>query len=140
MHASFNKASALTETIIGAAIEVHRHFGPGLLESVYEWALCKELEIRGLSVESQRSVVIRYKQFSREDLLRFDLLVEGCVLVEVKAKECILPIHKAQTLSYMQLLDVPLGLLFNFHAIILKKGMHRLILPGANLPMAGTSP
>ncbi len=134
MHALFQKASELTEPIIGAAIEVHRHFGPGLLESVYEWALCKELELRGFHVENQRSVVIRYKQFAREDTLRFDILVGGCVLVEVKAVDGILPIHKAQTLSYMQLLDVPLGLLFNFHSIILKKNMHRLILPGANLP------
>ena len=134
MHGLFKTASALTEPIIGAAIEVHRHFGPGLLESVYEWALCKELDLRGLKLENQQSVIIRYKQFTREDTLRFDVLAEGCVLVEVKAAEGLLPIHKAQTLSYMKLLDVPLGLLFNFHAITLAKGIHRLILPGANLP------
>jgi len=134
MHGLFKTASALTEPIIGAAIEVHRHFGPGLLESVYEWALCKELDLRGLKLENQQSVIIRYKQFTREDTLRFDILVEGCVLVEIKAAEGLLPIHKAQTLRYMKLLDVPLGLLLNFHAIALTKGMHRLILPGANIP------
>ena len=84
---------------------------------------------------SQKLVMIQYKGFTREEPLRFDMLVEGCVLVEAKTVEKILPIHKAQLLSYMKLLNVPLlplGLLINFHEINLTDGVHRLILPGAN--------
>ena len=77
-------------------------------------------------------MVITYKAFSREEPLRFDMLVEDCVLVEAKAVEKILPIHKAQLLSYMKLLDIPIGLLINFHEMKLADGVHRLILPGAN--------
>ena len=81
---------------------------------------------------SQKLLMIEYKGFTREEPLRFDMLVEGCVLVEAKAVEKVLPIHKAQLLSYMKLLNVPLGLLINFHEIKLTDGVHRLILPGAN--------
>ena len=77
--------------------------------------------------------MIEYKGFTREEPLRFDLLVEGCVLVEVKAVEKILPIHKAQLLSYMRVIDVPIGLLINFHELKVIDGISRLILPGANL-------
>ena len=132
MHSLFQKASGLTESIIGAAIEVHRDKGSGLIESIYEWCLTKEIELRGLSYLSQNSVVITYKGFTREEPLRFDILVEGCVLVEAKAVEKILPIHKAQLLSYMKLLDVPIGLLINFHEMRLTDGVHRMILSGAN--------
>ena len=76
--------------------------------------------------------MIEYKGFTREEPLRFDMLVEGCVVVEAKAVEKILPIHKAQLLSYMKLLNIPLGLLINFHEMKLPDGVHRLILPGAN--------
>ncbi len=132
MHPLFAKASGLTESIIGAAIEVHRDKGPGLIESVYEWCLTKELELRGLSFASQKIVVIEYKGFTREEPLRYDVFVEGCVLVETKAVERVLPIHKAQLLSYMKLLNVPIGLLMNFHEMKLTNGISRLILPGAN--------
>jgi GxxExxY protein len=132
MHRLFEKASGLTETIIGAAIEVHRMMGPGLLESIYEWCLLRELELRGVSAVNQKLVIVRYKQFQREETLRFDVLAEECVLVDAKAVERILPIHKAQLLSYMKLLDVPLGLVINFHEIKLADGVSRLILPGAN--------
>jgi len=132
MHPLFPRASDLTETIIAAAIEVHRDKGPGLIESIYEWCLLKELGLRRLACVSQKSVQIEYKGFTREEPLRFDLLVEGCVLVEAKAAEKILPIHKAQLLSYMKLLDVPLGLLVNFHEMKVTDGISRLILPGAN--------
>ena len=132
MHPLFNKASGLTESIIGAAIEVHRDKGPGLIESIYQWCLTKEFELRSLSWLSQKVVSITYKGFTREEPLRFDLLVEDCVLVETKAVEAILPIHKAQLLSYMKLLDVPVGLLINFHEMRLTDGVGRLILPGAN--------
>jgi GxxExxY protein len=132
MHPFFEKASGLTETIIAAAIEVHRDKGPGLIESIYEWCLLKELELRGLSCVSQKSILVEYKGFTRKEPLRFDVLVEGCVLVEVKAVENVLPIHKAKLLSYMKLLNIPLGLLINFHEMKVTDGISRLILPGAN--------
>ena len=133
MHPLFPKADGLTENIIGAAIEVHKDKGPGLVEPIYEWCLLRELELRQLATEDQRIVRITYKGFVREDPLRFDVLVEGCVLVEAKAVEKILPIHKAQLLSYMKLLNVPIGLLINFNVAKLTDGVSRLILPGANL-------
>jgi GxxExxY protein len=132
MHPLFEKASRLTESVIGAAIEVHRDKGPGLIESIYEWCMTRELELRGLAYVCQRIVVIEYKGFTREEPLRFDLLIEGCLLLEVKAVRDVSPIHKAQLLSYMKLLDVPLGLLINFHEMKLVDGVHRLILPGAD--------
>ena len=95
--------------------------------------MLKELGLRGLACVSQKSIVIEYKEFTREEPLRFDLLVEGCLLVEAKAVEKILPIHKAQLLSYMKLLDMPIGLLINFHEMKVTEGVSRLILPGANL-------
>ncbi len=132
MHPLFKRASGLTETIIAAAIEVHRDKGLGLIESIYEWCLLKELGLRGLECITQKSVLIEYKGFTREEPLRFDVLVQSCVLVEAKAVEKVLPIHKAQALSYMKLLNVPVGLLINFHELKLTDGVHRLILPGAN--------
>jgi GxxExxY protein len=132
MHPLFTKASGLTETIIAAAIEVNRDKGPGLIESIYEWCLLKELGLRGLACVGQKVVLIEYKGFTREEPLRFDVLVEGCVLVEVKAVEKTLPIHKAQLLSYMKLLNVPVGLLINFHEMKVTDGVSRLILAGAN--------
>jgi GxxExxY protein len=123
----------LTHEIIAAAIEVHKDKGPGLLESVYEWCLMIELGLRGYATTNQKCVQIRYKGHTREELLRFDLLVEGCVFVEVKAVDKVHPIHKAQLLSYMKLLDIPLGLLINFNVMKLTNGVCRLMLPGVNL-------
>jgi len=133
MHRSYQKAASLTETIIAGAIEVHRDKGPGLIESIYEWCLLKELGLRGLACLSQKAVIVEYKGFTREEPLRFDVLVEECVLVEAKAVEKVLPIHKAKLLSYMKLLDVPLGLLINFHEMKVTDGISRMILPGANM-------
>lgn len=133
MHFLYSKAAPLTESIIAAAIEVHKTLGPGLLESIYEWSLTRELELRNLASCCQKNIVIRYKGFEREEPLRFDVLVEGCVLVEIKAVEALKPIHKATLLSYMKLLDVPLGLAINFHEVKLVDGVSRLILPGANI-------
>ena len=132
MHPLYSKASGLTHEIIAAAIEVHKDKGPGLLESIYEWCLIKELEMRGLAVRNQKSVIIRYKGFEKDEPLKFDVLVEECVQVEIKAVETVHPIHKAQLLSYMKLLNVPLGLLINFNVLKLTDGVSRLILPGAN--------
>ena len=133
MHPLYEKADKLSSEVIGAAIEVHRDKGPGLIESIYEWCLLKELGLRGLACVNQKSVVIEYKGFTREEPLRFDLLVEDCLLVEAKAVEKILPIHKAQLLSYMKLIDVPIGLLIHFHEMKVTEGVSRLILRGANL-------
>jgi GxxExxY protein len=133
MHPLFKKADGLTANIIGGAIEVHRDKGPGLIESIYERCLVHELHLRGLGTVNQRVVHISYKDLVFDEPLRFDVLVEDCVLVENKCVEKVLPIHKAQLLSYMKLLNVPVGLLINYHAIVLKNDIHRLILPGANL-------
>ena len=132
MHPLFEKASGLTENVIASAIEVHRDKGPGLIESIYEWCLTKEFHLRGLSCVRQSLVIIEYKGFTREEPLRLDLLVEDCLLVEGKAVEKVLPIHKEQLLSYMKLLNVPVGLLINFHEMKVTDGISRLILPGAN--------
>ena len=133
MHPLFAKADALTGTLIAAAIEVHKDKGPGLVESIYEWCLLCEVELRQLNSTNQKLVNITYKRFTRQEPLRFDLLVEGCVLIEAKAVERILPIHKAQLLSYMKLLNVPVGLLINFNENKLTDEVSRLLLPGANL-------
>ena len=134
MHPNFAKADRLSGEVIGAAILVHRIMGPGLLESIYERCLLRELELRGVPVLNQEEVVIDYKGTVFKETLKFDLLVAGCLLVELKAIHDVLPIHKAQLLSYMKLLNVPLGLLFNFHEVKLVDGISRLILPGANKP------
>ena len=139
MHASFQKASRLTETIIGAAVEVHRDKGAGLVESIYEWCLVCELELRKQPVTSQRAVRITYKGFSKEEQLRYDVLVGECVLVEVNAVTNVVPVHKAQLLSYMKLLDVPIGLLINFDAQRLTDGVSRLILQGADGELSASS-
>lgn len=132
MHPLYPKASKLTESIIGAAIEVHRDKGPGLVESIYEWCMIKELGLRQLTAVNQKTIQITYKGFTKDEPLRFDLLVEDCVLIEAKSVEHVLPIHKAQLLSYMKLLNVPLGLLINFIVSKLTDGVSRLILPGAD--------
>lgn len=133
MHPQFAVADSMTGNVIAAAIEVHRTIGPGLLEPIYEWCLSKELELRGFQIRNQRTVVITYKQFQREEPLKFDILVGDCLLIEIKAVETVHPVHKAQLLSYMKLLNVPLGLLINFHVMKLTEGVSRLMLPGANL-------
>jgi len=132
MHPLFKKADELSHTVIGAAIEVHRLKGPGLIESIYEKCLMRELNLRGTSAVNQRIVRIEYKGVVFEEPLRFDVLAEDCLLLELKSVQEILPIHKAQLLSYMKLLDIPAGLLINFHEMKLVDGIHRMILPGAN--------
>ena len=133
MHPLFNQASEITSDVIGAAIEVHRDKGPGLLESIYEWCFSKELELRGYRLTNQENVVVRYKQFEREYPLKCDLLINECLIVEAKSVTKVLPIHKAQLLSYMKLLDIPLGLVINFNEEKLVDGVSRLILPNANI-------
>lgn len=132
MHSLFNKADELSHVAIGAAIEVHREKGPGLIESIYEKCLMRELGLQNLAFVNQQLVKIGYKGTTFEEPLRFDLLVEGCLLLELKCVEKILPIHKAQLLSYMKLLNVQIGLIFNYHELKLTDGLVRMILPGAN--------
>ena len=132
MHRLYLAADALSGQVIGAAIEVHRVLGPGLLESIYERCLLRELELRGISAVNQQQVSIEYKGLRFAECLRFDVLVESSLLVEVKAVETVLPVHKAITMSYMKLLDVPIGLIINFHESKLVDGLSRLYLAGAN--------
>ena len=132
MHRHFEKADNWLHKVIGAAIEVHHHKGPGLLEEIYEKCLMRELAIQEIPAEDQVAVPIEYKGVTFEQHLKLDVYVDNCLIVELKAVEAILPIHKAQLLSYMKLLDAPLGLLINFHRKLLKDGIQRLILTGAN--------
>lgn len=117
--------------MIGAAIEVHREKGPGLLESIYQRCLAHELSLRHVPVVRELLIPVTYKDLVFEESLRLDLYVDRCLIVETKAVEKILPIHVAQLLSYMKLLNAPLGLLINFHEVVLKDGIRRLTLRGA---------
>ena len=132
MHPLYKKADNLSRDVIGAAIDVHRHKGPGLIESIYERCLLRELELRSIPATTQKMVRVEYKGVVFDEPLRFDLLIDDCLLVELKAVETLHPSSKAQLFSYMKLLDVPVGLLINFHEAILKSGISRMILPGAN--------
>jgi GxxExxY protein len=136
MHPHYARVHALTKEVIGAAIEVHRLLGPGLIESIYEKCLLRELELRGIGAVSQERVKIEYKGLVFEETLRFDVLVQGCLLVEVKAVEQVHPVHKAMLMSYMKLLDVALGLIINFHELKRVDGISRLILRGADQELA----
>lgn len=107
----------LTYQINGAAIEVHKELGPGLLESVYHKCLKRELSNRKISFESEFSVPINFKGLDIETDLRCDLLIENCIVVELKAIETLAPIHQAQILTYMKLLKAPKGILYNFHCV-----------------------
>ncbi len=113
----------LSYIIIGFAIKVHKELGPGLLESVYEQCLKYELDGNGYEVKSQIVVPIKYDEMTFDTLLRVDLLVENCVIVELKACENILPVHEAQLLTYMKLLKIPQGLLINFYTDNITKSM-----------------
>ena len=116
-----------SKEIIGAAIEVHRHLGPGLLESAYEECMSHELNLRGLSFERQKPLVLTYKGKNLDCGYRLDLVVEGLVILEFKAVDRIEPIHEAQLLTYLKLSDLKLGILINFNVPILKNGMKRLV-------------
>jgi GxxExxY protein len=121
----FNERDPVTETIIGAAIEVHRILGPGLLESVYETCLCYELKERGIAVEQQAKLPVIYKGQALECDFRIDILLPGLVVVEIKSVATLLPIHEAQLLTYMKLAKISTGLLINFNVPLLKDGITR---------------
>jgi len=118
----------ITHQIIGAAIEVHKHLGPGLLESAYEECLFHELQLRNLRVERQKAVPVVYKQTKLECGYRLDLLVEGRVVVELKSVEGLGPIHEAIILTYLRMSGHRLGLLINFNVGVLKDGVRRFIV------------
>jgi len=103
-----------------------------LLEDVYEKCLMREMDLRGIPAQRQRAVPVVYRGVGIETAFRLDIYVDSCFIVEVKAVEAVLPIHKAQLMTYMRLMDCPLGLVLNFHEVVLKNGVHRMILPGAD--------
>jgi GxxExxY protein len=122
------KINEMTEAVIAAAIEVHRHLGPGLLESTYEQCLCHELSLRGIPFEFQRPLPVVYKGIQLDCGYRIDLLVYGEIVIELKAVDALHPIHEAQLLTYLRLGNWKVGLLMNFNAPTLKDGLKRRVL------------
>ena len=121
-----DRLDQISRRIIGAAIEVHRHLGPGLLESAYQSCLAFELNQLGLKVEEQKPLTVVYKQVKLDCGYRLDMVVEDEVILEVKAIEKLLPIHEAQLLSYLRLSKKRVGFLMNFHVPVLKNGSKRI--------------
>jgi GxxExxY protein len=117
----------ITRGIIAAAIEVHRHLGPGLLESSYQECVCYELSRMGLSFTREVHLPLSYKGLKLDCAYRIDLLVEDAILVELKSVEQILPIHSAQLLTYLRASNKPIGLLINFNVLVLKDGIKRIV-------------
>lgn len=118
----------LTFRIIGCAIEVHKHLGPGLLESVYEKCFMQELHLSGFKTQSQKRVPLHYKGVDLNAELRLDVMVEDVIIVEIKAVECILPIHEAELLTYMNMMETPKGIILNFHCTnIFREGQKTLV-------------
>jgi len=117
----------LSGTVIGAAIDVHRHLGPGLLESSYSVALAREFSLRGITAEREYPLVARYKGEILEDAYRIDFLVAGRLVVELKTVERILPLHRSQVLTYLRWTNCQLGLLINFNVPLLRDGVSRVI-------------
>ena len=132
MHPKFQRADELSRQVIGAAIEVHRLKGPGLIESIYEKCLMRELFLQNIRATQQLVVPIEYKGYTFEEPLRLDLLVDDSLLIELKVVTKVLPIHKAQLMSYMKLMNIPLGLLINFNELRLIDGVHHLMLSGSS--------
>ena len=119
---------ALTEQIIGAAIEVHRHLGPGLLESAYEECLCHEFQIRGLSFRRQVNLPVVYKGVALDCGYKMDLVVEDRIVIELKCVESLLGVHHAQLLTYLKLSGKRVGLILNFHVSVMTQGIVRKVL------------
>jgi GxxExxY protein len=132
-----------SEAVIGACIEVHRHLGPGLLESAYEECVAHELTTLGLRFERQRPVPLEYKGTRLDCGYRLDFLVEESLIVEIKCVDGLLPIHTAQLLTYLRLTGLHAGLLVNFHHAVLKSGLRRLTnphsFPSSRLPVQSPS-
>ena len=117
----------ISERVIGAAIEVHRELGPGLLESIYEEALCHEFHLRGLRFSRQKPVAVHYKGVLLKSDMRLDLLAEEKVILDLKAKEKLAPTDKPKLLTYLRLTDLHLGLIINFHVPLLRDGIARVV-------------
>jgi GxxExxY protein len=122
-----DRLDQISRRIIGAAIEVHRHLGPGLLESAYETCLAHELRERGFKIEQQKPLLVVYKDVQMDCGYRMDLVVEDSVIVEIKAIDQLAPIHDAQLLSFPRLSGKNVGLLINFHVRLLKNGVKRIV-------------
>ena len=118
----------LTEKIIGAAIAVHKHWGPGLYEEIYERSLCRELQLQGLAFQQQLNMPLVYKDIKVGDELKLDVWVEGKVVVENKHVKALQPVHEAQLLTYLKFTGSRVGLLINFNVAILKDGIKRIVL------------
>ena len=118
----------LTQQVIGAAIEVHRELGPGLLESAYQECLCHELSLRNIPFARQVAVPVRYKGITLDCGYRIDLLVDDCLILELKCVEKVLPVHGAQLLTYLKLTGKKVGLILNFQVPVLKDGIIRRVL------------
>jgi len=119
---------ALSNRVIGCALEVHKHLGPGLLESTYEQCLAHELRTGGIPFALQYPLPVKYKGIKLDCGYRVDLLVDNTIIVELKSADKILPIHEAQLLTYMKLADISIGLLMNFNVKYLKDGIKRMVL------------
>lgn len=132
MRDRFQRADEWSKKVIGAAIEVHREKGPGLIESIYEKCLMRELSLQSIPARQQLIVPVEYKGFVFEEPLKLDIYIDDCLLIELKAVEKLQPLHKAQLFSYMKLLKAPIGLLINFHESRLVNGIQRMILPSAD--------
>lgn len=122
-----NKINCITETVIEAAIEVHRELGPGLLESAYRECLCHELSQRGLAFKKEVDLPVSYKGIKLDCGYRIDIVVEDSVIVELKTVEKLLPVHEAQLLTYLRLSGMTVGLLLNFYTSVLKNGIKRMV-------------
>ena len=146
----FRLDDSLTERVIGALIEVHRHLGPGVLESAYEECLCHELSLRGIAFRRQVSIPVEYKGVRLDCGYRADLVVDGRVLVELKTVDALHPIHRAQVSTYLKLAGVEIGLVVNFNVMSIRRGLRRverkntaspsLISRSLDLPPKGGAP
>ena len=121
------KLDSITRQVIGAAIDVHKALGPGLLESVYEACLAFELSEHRIKVERQKALPVTYKEITLETGFRLDLLIEDSVIVEIKAVDKLLPIHHSQLLTYLKLSELKVGLLINFNVNVLRTGIQRVV-------------
>jgi len=120
--------SELTGQIIGGAIEVHKYWGPGLYEEIYERSLCQELRLRNIEFKSQVDLPLIYKGETVGECLRLDIIVQNKIVIELKSVKELLPVHKAQIMTYMKLTDCKIGLLINFNVAVLKEGIQRFVI------------
>jgi len=126
-HRKDTERDPLSEKVIGFAIEVHRHLGPGLMESAYEACLCYELSVAGIPFERQLPLPVRYKEVHLDCGYRMDIVVDKRLVIELKTVEKLLPIHDAQLLTYLKLSGIRVGLLLNFNEAVLRDGIKRIV-------------